>query len=285
MDIPVISSFMGPNMGGSARRFLNDSNIAVVNYPEQAAVVMKKMLEERVVSDEISEKQGIASKNLTALKDEVSRNSGKYLDERTCTSILKEYGIETVKSIVLRNIEEVENIDFAFPIVAKIDNDKIIHKSDVGGVILNIENKHDLIEVFKNLINKFPESNGILVQEQVEKDVEVIVGAIKDKNVGHSLMVGAGGVMVELYKDVSFTFIPSTKLEIKNSIKNLKFYPILEGFRGEKGVNLEDLSENMEKLNKLILDFPEIKEIDINPLIYQRKTDKFVAVDCRIRVE
>ena len=285
IDMPVIASFMGPNMGAPARKFLNDSGIPVVNYPEQAVMVLKNMLINQDTSSSFLDKCLKSPKDLNELKKEFLVNSGKYLSSSLCSDILKSYDIEVVNSDYIKTLEDINDINLKFPVVAKIDNDKIIHKSDSGGVILNIDNKDSLKTIFDMLMKKFPNSNGLVIQEQIEMDKEVIVGAIKDENVGHSLMVGSGGIMVEIFKDVSFMFVPSNRKEIENSIKKLKSYPILKGFRGEEGVNLENLIDNLQKLNQLILDFPEIEEMDINPLIYSRKLDKFIAVDYRIKVE
>ncbi len=166
-----------------------------------------------------------------------------------------------------------------YPVVQKVVGP--LHKSDVGGVILNVENREELVQNFKKLM-QIEEATSILVQPMIS-GTEVFIGAKKEGDFPHIIMAGLGGIFVEVLKDVQSAMIPVTKQVSLKMIEKLKAYPILKGVRGQKGINIKAFAETIAKLSTLLQISPEIAELDINPLLATEKN--IVAVDVRIRIE
>lgn len=218
-------------------------------------------------------------------------NGQKFLLEPICEKILTSYNIPIPPAYVAKETDKA--IKFArkigFPVVLKIVSPQIIHKSDAGGVITNINEEEKVKEAFNKIIknakkyNPQAEIEGIYIQKMVPPAREVIIGAIKDKQFGQVVMFGLGGIFVEVLKDVVFRVAPIDKEESREMIKEVKALPILKGVRGEKPIDFDFLSEVVTSISRLVIDFPQIKELDINPVcVYP---DKLYAVDARIILE
>jgi len=156
-----------------------------------------------------------------------------------------------------------------------------LHKSDVGGVVLNINSNELIVTHFKAMM-EIPEAIGVIIQKQ-HSGLELFVGVSYEQDFGHLLLMGLGGIFVEVLGDIKVCLCPCTKEEIIFRLKNLKGYPLLQGIRGMQGVDIETFAEIIQKISQLTQIMPEIKEMDINPFIGQGKD--IVAVDMRIRVE
>jgi acetyltransferase len=167
-------------------------------------------------------------------------------------------------------------------VVVKVDSDTIIHKTDVGGIALNL-GKDEVVPAVKKMEKKFSAANPrFLIQEFLPGGTELFIGEKAEKNLGHLILFGIGGIYVEILKDVSFGITPITKKEAQNMLSSIKSYPILSGFRGKDGVNQNKLIEILQRMSQLVTSFPMIKEIDLNPII-AKKEYVFVA-DARIKV-
>ena len=125
---------------------------------------------------------------------------------------------------------------------------------------------------------------GAFVQEQISGKLELIVGCTFATPLGHAVLAGMGGTQVELINDVSFGHVPISPDDAADMLRRLKYYPLLKGYRGESGVNIARLEELILRVNQLLLDIPEIAELDLNPLIFSEKADNFISVDCRIKL-
>ena len=156
----------------------------------------------------------------------------------------------------------------------------MLHKSDAGGVVLAFWTVSRSARVH-DLLSRFPGPAGVLVQEQVPGGFELILGADSDPLLGHAVLVGRGGTDVEVYSDVALGHVPFSRDDGLRLLERLKCLPILRGHRGRPGVDLEQLSALMEKLQRLLLDLPEIEEMDLNPLIWDGV--RFTAADYRIK--
>ena len=178
----------------------------------------------------------------------------------------------------------VQTCALPISVVAKISHPDITHKTDVGGVVLDIQTPQELESVIETMLKRFPGASGIEVQEQIPAGQEVIIGAVRDGSLGHGVMIGFGGTAVEVYQDISFGYAPVSEGQAKDMISQLKGYPILQGYRGAKGVNLELLADLIARISWFTMDIPQISEMDLNPLIYDPAKDRFVVVDCRIRL-
>ena len=181
-------------------------------------------------------------------------------------------------------VEAAENI--GYPIVLKIVSPQILHKSDAGGVIVGIEDEQGIREGFNKIIQNAKkykanaEITGILVQEMAPKGTEIIVGSTTDPTFGPTLMFGLGGIFVEILKDVSFRVAPITKVDAAEMIEEIKAVKILEGARGMPPCHKPTLAEILYKTSNMLMDCPEIKELDMNPILAY--PDSARIVDARI---
>lgn len=231
------------------------------------------------------------SRKVIEIFKKVNAEGRKFLLEHEAKYVCKEYGIPITKMKIADNIQNAikfsEQIEG--PTVFKILSPDIIHKSDVGGVILNINSKFDAKEAYnqiiKNVKKQHPNAKieGILIQEMAPPTTEVIIGAIKDPQFGQTLMFGLGGTFVEVLKDVSFRIAPITEEEAKEMISEIKAYPILNGYRGQPPVDISILEKILLKTSRLIMNHQEIKELDLNPVMVYENGAK--TVDARILIE
>jgi len=207
----------------------------------------------------------------------------KVLSEKDAEIFLEKNGFPVAKRIIAKNLEQTIKAakKMGFPLVLKIVSKKILHKSDVHGVKLNLKNIEEVKNGF-NELRKIKNFEGVLVQEYIEGKY-IITGLKKDSCFGHVLVFGLGGIFTEIIKDVSFRVCPITKKDTYEMIKEIKGYKILEGIRGEKAVNLDSISNILLKLSNLSKKYKNIQELDINPLIVNNKSSKIV--DARIVFE
>jgi acyl-CoA synthetase (NDP forming) len=173
----------------------------------------------------------------------------------------------------------------------KINSPHILHKTDVGGVIVGIKNEKELVDGFYQIIanaQKFiPEAkiNGVSVQEMIEAKKETIIGISKDSQFGTIIMFGLGGIYVEILKDVSFRIAPITITDAKEMIEEIKTIQLLKGVRGEEPSDIESIVDVLLKISQLVTDFPDIIEMDINPLFVKEEGKGSIAGDVRIRIQ
>jgi len=215
----------------------------------------------------------------------------KALLEPEAKLICMEYGIPMTKFKVAAS--EKEAVEYAgeigYPVVLKIVSPEIIHKSDAGGVMINLQNSSDVSEAYRKILENVKKYNanarivGVLIQEMAPQSTETIVGAIKDPQFGQTIMFGLGGIFVELLKDVNFRIAPITADDAKEMITQLKAYPLLKGFRNSPPADIDALVGVLLSTSRLVMDNPEIKELDLNPVLAYQKGAK--TVDARIILE
>ena len=202
-----------------------------------------------------------------------------------------EYHIPVTTFKLAKNEEEA--VEFAerigFPVVLKIVSPDIIHKSDAGGVIVNVKNTAEVRNAYRKILENAKNYDsaakfvGVLVQEMAPQSTEVIVGAIKDPQFGQTLMFGLGGIFVEILKDVTFRIAPITREDAYEMITKIKAYPLLKGYRKTPPADLDTIINVLLNASKLVMDYPEIKELDLNPIMAYEKGAK--TVDARIILE
>ncbi len=199
--------------------------------------------------------------------------------------------IPTPPSAVTSTVEEalLKTKEIGFPVVLKVISPQILHKSDVGGVILNINNKKELEKSYeaieKEVTKKEPTADilGIMLQKMMPASTEVIVGGIKDPQFGPSIMFGLGGIFTEIYDDAAFRVAPIDEIDAKSLIHELKGYKLLEGARGKPPADLNSLVNILTNVSNLMLEHKSISQLDLNPvLVYP---DGACAVDFRIILE
>ena len=185
-----------------------------------------------------------------------------------------------VKTSVANNVEEAVaySKQMGFPVVMKILSPQIVHKSDVGGVMLNIKDEADVREAFDKLIERATAYNpnahiiGVTVQPMIQKrGYEVIIGGKTDPIFGPVVLFGMGGIGVELFKDYSMGLPPLNTTLIRRMMEDTKIYQLLKGYRGSTSADIKKLEETISLFSQLLVDFPQIKEIDINPLLINDK--------------
>lgn len=202
----------------------------------------------------------------------------KILAEHESKNLLSKYGINVPKFKIIENEEDLNKLNMRYPVVLKISSPKILHKTDVGGIIFNINNKRRLLNEYKKLKEKFPKEK-IMVEEMMNKGIEIIIGVIDDDVFGKCIMVGMGGIFTEAYKDVSFRMLPIKKEDAIEMIRELKAYRILK----------ERLKLNERILQDLLLKIADIamqiniKQLDLNPVFLYEKSA--VVIDAKIIME
>jgi acyl-CoA synthetase (NDP forming) len=192
------------------------------------------------------------------------------LAENEVKDMLKAYGIRTTNYEVVNDIIDLDNLDLKFPVALKVCSSKILHKTDVGGVKLNIKDMGELKKTFKEFRKKFPKEN-LLVDQMVKKGVEIIIGLVQDPTFGLSVMCGIGGIFTELYKDVTFRVVPIEKYDAQQMVEEIKGKKLLEGFRNIP-VNKElviDLIMKASKIGEELID--HIDQMDLNPVFVYGK--------------
>lgn len=214
---------------------------------------------------------------------------GTTLSESQSTAVLKEYGIQTTEHGIATRVDEAVDIanKIGYPVVMKIDSEDIPHKTDVGGLQLNIQDEAEVKAAYEIISNNVAKNctdariNGISVQQMLPQGTEVIVGVTNDETFGPVIMFGLGGVFVEVFKDVSFRVAPMTRNDAKKMMAELKGLELLNGVRGQAPVDKEAIIDVLLKVSQLVMDYKDdIQEIDINPLIVYE--EGIVAADALI---
>ncbi len=220
----------------------------------------------------------LSKKNI--IRDLINLSSDGYMSPSKVKELLKLADINFVDQYEISSIQEAKELakKLVYPIVMKVVGP--LHKSDVGGVILNVEDEEQLLRNFDKLM-QIKDAKSVLIQP-MHKGLEIFVGAKKETNFSHIVMCGLGGIYIEAFKDVSSSMIPVSKKEARAMISSLKSYPILKGMRGQKGINLNEFETIIQKISALLQLVPEIAELDINPLL--ASSDKIIAVDARIKL-
>lgn len=211
-----------------------------------------------------------------------------FLLEHEAKKICSLYGMPVTKVLPSKSKEEALNAarSIGFPVVLKIISPQILHKSDVGGVIVGINNENELIssyrKIIRNVKDRMPEAEitGVLVQEMVPHSTEIIVGSTYDPTFGPIIMFGVGGIFVEILEDVSFRLIPITEDDAWEMMNEIKAYKILDGVRGNPPVDKKSIINVLLKTSDMVGECPEIRELDLNPIM--ASSDGIIIVDARI---
>lgn len=215
------------------------------------------------------------------------------LTTRESIDVLDAYGIRVCRSGFATDEEEAVALanQIGYPVVMKMTSKTTSHKTDVGGVRVNIQSADELRAQYRDLIEKLRERGlldgleGVIIQEMVKGSREMVCGVATDPQYGHMMMFGLGGVFIEVMKDVTFRMAPLTDIDAQEMIRGVKAYKLLEGARGTTPAQLDQLESVLLRLSQLVTDFPEIEELDINPLIISEKNGEGIAVDGRIKLK
>jgi len=226
-----------------------------------------------------------------AILEKAKKDRMPILTEIESKQLLREAGINIVETKLATSMKDavVLSKEVGFPVVLKIASPDIPHKSDVGGVKVALNNATQVSNAYREIMtsvkNKHPKAtiDGVSVQPMAKPGVEVIIGMSKDAQFGPVLMFGLGGILVEVLKDVSFRIVPLTRRDAREMIREIKGYPVLEGYRDQEPANIPLLEEMLLKVSDFAEKNPEVKELDLNPIFAYR--DGAVAVDARVVLE
>jgi len=289
----MLASLMGLDEGITNRKILAEGGIPYYTYAEGAIRTLAAMLR---FTKWISSPQGKISKfkvNKAAAKkifDKVKKDGRPNLLEEEGQEVLRAYGFPLPKSTLAKTENDAVKIakKIGYPVVMKIVSPQIIHKSDAGGVKVNLTNDNEVKSAFEEIVsnakkyNKKAEIKGVLIVEMIKGGKEMIIGSKLEPGMGPVIMLGMGGIYVEVLKDVTFKLAPVTDKEADDMISSIKMKKILEGVRGEKPSDKAKLSECIQKLSQLVTDFKEIKELDMNPVLVMEQGKGCKILDVRI---
>ena len=219
------------------------------------------------------------------------REKRALLTEIESKDLLKDAGIPVVEARLAKTKAEAMSISkkIGFPVALKVVSPDITHKSDIGGVKLGLKNAAQVGRAYSEILaavkkhQKKAKILGVSVQKMVRPGVEIIIGMTKDPQFGPVMMFGLGGILVEVLKDVSFKIVPLAKRDARDMIREIKGYPVLEGYRGQDPADIPYLEGLILKVSEFIEKTPEIKELDLNPIFAYK--DGAVAVDARVILE
>ncbi|MBI5849178.1 MAG: acetate--CoA ligase family protein [Nitrospirae bacterium] len=277
-DKPLITSFMGEERVRSSVAMLKAAAITNFSYPEPAVKSFRKLYNYglwRKKAEEIPFSPEVNRDAVAEIIRNARQNNQIQFAEDASREILTHYGFRFPKKQLVKMPNEAARAAAAigFPVVMKISSPDILHKTDIGGVKLNISSKKEAKDAFTEITlnaRKFmPKAfiSGVTIYETVPKGKEVILGITFDRTFGHMIMFGLGGIYVEVLKDVSFRIVPVSLSEASEMIHEIRTIRLLQGVRGEQPADIDAIVQSIVRLSMLATDFPEIHELDINPLV------------------
>jgi len=293
---PILACFLGDDKVKKGIKILRDGKIPCYDSPESAVGTIKAMADyirwhnrpKRVVK-----LFPVNRRKVENIIERHLRRGGREIGETDSKAILQAYGFKTPEGSVANTAEQAVNTaeQLGYPIVLKIWSSEIVHKSNVGGVKLGLNNAEEVRDAFDLMMYRIPKKQpdanilGVLVEKMYRIGQEVILGMNRDPHFGPLMMFGMGGIMVEVLKDVSFYLAPLTSEEAKQMLISTKTYQILKGVRGQEGVDIDAIAEGLQRLSQLVTEFPQIQELDINPYMVGPAGTTPIAVDARMSVK
>jgi acetyltransferase len=293
-DKPGYASFMGEKDVAVGINILQQRSIPHYILPESMCKAYASALFFKEHRDQVDEPQAeFVGVNKPAAADVIRSAMGagrSYLPEEESNVVLKAFGLPTLPSALARSKDEAMKMagDIGFPVVMKIVSDDIIHKFDVKGVVLDVRSAEAAGEAYESILRNVaaakPDAKikGVFIQKMVMRGEEVILGVKRDPSFGAVIMFGLGGLFVEVFKDVSFRVAPVGPRAAGEMIREIRAYSMLAGARGKKPRDIKAVEECIQRLSLLALELPEIKELDINPLIVSDEGAGCYVADARI---
>lgn len=295
-DKPVFAVYMATGDIQESLKILEDAQIPHYRFPEDAARAMSAMFQyvrwRKRPRTEIKHFEDVHPERVRSVLDKAAKENRRFLPEPEAYEILEAYGLPMSRTRFARDEEEAVRAaaETGYPVVMKIVSPDIVHKVDVGGVVLNLRSESGVREAYEELFQRVRSARkdadiwGVIIQEMVRGGKETILGMKRDPLFGGLLMFGLGGIYVEVFRDVTFRIAPIRELSARSMIQRIKGIRLLSGFRGEPPCDLDAIAESLLRLSQLVIDFPEIEEMDINPLIVLPEGSGARVVDARILV-
>ncbi|MES0339728.1 MAG: acetate--CoA ligase family protein [Anaerolineales bacterium] len=293
VDIPILASFMGEARVKAGIEIMAKHNVPNFAFPERAAMVLQAMSQYREYRARplpSFESFDVDQKAVRETIDRVLDEGRLSIGDAEAKSILTAYGLQAPPSEIAETAEKAVEIaaDMGYPVVLKIASPDILHKTDVGGVKVGLQNATDVRDAFDLITYRsqryLPEAHlwGCQVQKMVPSGLEILIGMNRDPQFGPLVTFGLGGIYVEALKDASFRIAPFSRDEAAQMLTEIRAKALLDGVRGEPPVDKETLIEALLRISQLVLDFPEIAELDINPFIVYEEGRGGVALDMRL---
>lgn len=293
---PVVASFMGGSGVRDGANTLRKGRIPNYPNPERAIAALEAASRySRWKNDPIQyeeERLSVDNKKVSEILARAENQSENTLVGHDAMEVLSEYGFAVPKTGLAETGSEAVAVadEIGYPVVVKISSPDILHKSDIGGVRLGLRSASEVEQAFEEVVSaarRFMPTAlimGVAVDQMIPAGKEVILGMARDPDFGPMLMFGLGGIYVEVLKDVAFRIAPIDRRQALSMISEIQTYQLLRGVRGEEPSDIESIVESVLKVSQLVTDFPEIIEMDINPLMVMTRGQGAVAVDCRISV-
>lgn len=294
-EITVIASFMGGHSVKDGISVLREADIPSFPFPERAVTTLAAMYDyQRHLRRPDTEPAALEpDRELVArIIAEAIAAGRSFITEEQASAIVAAYGVAVPRGTVAPDLSSAREFarEIGYPVVAKIASPDILHKSDIGGIEVGIESDDELAAAYDRILARArsyaPDAviHGIHIQELVAGGREVIVGVERDSQFGPLLMFGLGGVYVEVLKDVTFRLCPLDIPEAREMMAEIRGYGLLRGARGQRPADLDAVADTIVKVSALVTDFPEILELDINPLMVADSGGGVVAADVRIGI-
>ena len=298
-DKTILTSFMGHKTVEEANKILTENGIPTYSTPEQAVKTYMYMYQYKhnlemlyETPEELPMDISSPKMPLMTMMREAAVENREILTEEEAKVVLLHCNLPVVRTQIAKTADEAAILasQIGYPVVLKILSPQITHKTDAGGVVLDISNKTELEEAFERIMKGAKEYNpdadilGVTVQPMIKKEgYEVIIGAKRDPIFGPAILFGMGGIGVEIFEDTALGLPPLNQALAKRIIEETKVYKLLRGYRNKPPANLELLEEIMVRFSQMLIDFPQIKEVDINPLFINEK--EAYALDARIVID
>ncbi len=293
---PILCCFMGLIDVSAGVKYLQENGVPVYRFPENAAKAFgalyrySRWLNRQEMAPFAMQQDRKCGREIIESSLAAGRN---YLNELDGNRLLACYGFNVLPTRLAKDAAEAVRLadDMGYPVVMKIVSDQIIHKSDAGGVRIDLADASSVKEAFETIVanarayRQDAEIQGVLVQKMAPKGTEVILGANRYPKFGHLLMFGSGGVLVEVFKDVTFRLAPINRNSARLMVRGTRGFALLDGFRGGSKADVETIERLLVCLSDLVVDNPEIKELDINPLLVHSERQGATVADCRFILE
>ncbi len=290
---PVLASFMGGSDVLPGRRELAAAGLPDYESPERAVAALKAMYDYGVWKkrpERLVTRFPVNRRRVERIISRRQRTNRLQLGEVKSKDILRAYGFHTMEGRLASSVDEAAEIArfIGFPVAMKVVSPNIIHKTDLGGVKLNLASSQEVEDAYElmmlRILRHVPDAiiEGIYVEKMADHGLEVIIGMTRDPQFGPMLMFGLGGIFVEVMKDVTFHLAPITEEEAIQMLKSTRSYAMLKGKRGSKQVDIHALAGALQRISQLTTDFPQIMELDINPLIVGEIGSDPVVADARM---